>query len=165
MTPKKTQKRRKERGDFNPFPIFNAQMKKLLIFISVHLFSFSSFSQVDSTKKDSIAIKRGISTVNEQYKKYIPNFSPQSPNTAQSTKFGDYAVNLATGIPDIQIPLYSATAGSLSLPITLKYHASGHKIKSKATWVGWGWSLDVGDGISRTVQGLPDDMDGTTGSN
>jgi hypothetical protein len=140
-------------------------MKKLLLFISTLLYSFSSFSQVDSTKKDSTAIIRGISTINDQYKKYIPNFSPQSPNTAQSTKFGDYGVNLATGIPDIQIPLYSVLAGSLTLPITLKYHASGHKIKSKATWVGWGWSLDVGDGVSRTVQGLPDDVDGNTGKN
>lgn len=95
-------------------------MKKQLLFIlTLFLCSFSSYAQKESNKKDSTTLIRGLFSVNDQYKKYIPNFSPQSPNTAQSTKFGDYGVNLATGIPDIQIPLYSATAGSLTLPITL----------------------------------------------
>ena len=47
--------------------------------------------------------------------------------------------------------------GSLSLPISLGYHASGIKANEVASWTGIGWSLMAGGSISRTVLGLPDD--------
>jgi hypothetical protein len=51
------------------------------------------------------------------------------------------------------------------MPVVLNYHASGHKLLDKASWVGWGWSLSVGGSVSRNVQGQPDDRDGFSGSN
>src|SRR4051812_31022386 len=50
----------------------------------------------------------------------FPKVSPVSPEVAGLGKFGDYQVNMFTGIPDISIPLYEIKSKSLSLPITLR---------------------------------------------
>ena len=80
-----------------------------------------------------------------------------SPTAAALGKYGDIPVNYHTGIPQISIPVYTATAGSLSLPINLSYHASGLKVQEPASWVGAGWSLNAGGVITRSVMGGPDE--------
>jgi len=80
-----------------------------------------------------------------------------TPNAGALGKYGDIPVNHFTGIPQINIPLYTLQEGSLSLPITLNYHASGIKVAETASWVGLGWSLNAGGMITRTVLGLPDE--------
>lgn len=81
----------------------------------------------------------------------------QSPTAASLGKFGDIPVNLYTGTPDISVPLHEASGVNLSLPIQLKYHASGVKVREIAGWVGLGWNLNAGGVITRTVRGLPDE--------
>jgi YD repeat-containing protein len=80
-----------------------------------------------------------------------------SPTAAALGKYADIPVSYHTGIPQINIPLYTVKAGSLELPIGLSYHASGLKVNETASWVGAGWSLDAGGVITRTVMGLPDE--------
>ena len=82
---------------------------------------------------------------------------PQSPNVAALGEYGSYKVNLYTGLPDISIPIFEATSGSLNAPITLSYHASGIRYTDQATWVGLGWSLSAGGQISRNTVGKPDE--------
>src|ERR1700733_13867749 len=60
---------------------------------------------------------------NNQY--FIPLDMPKSPNSTQFAKYGDYPVNLYSGLPEISIPLYTVESGGLSVPVTLSYHASG----------------------------------------
>jgi hypothetical protein len=88
---------------------------------------------------------------------FVPAFYPKAPNTAAFTKYGDYQVNLFTGVPDISIPLYTIDAGGLKIPITLSYHASGIRVSDVASWVGLGWSLSNGGTISRSIIGGADD--------
>src|SRR5882724_7007874 len=66
---------------------------------------------------------------------------PAAPNTAALAKFGDIPVGLYAGIPKISIPIYQIKSGSLSLPITLNYHAGGVWVEEVASSVGLGWSL------------------------
>jgi hypothetical protein len=87
----------------------------------------------------------------------IGNVSIASPTAASLGKYGDIPVSYNTGIPNISIPIYTVKAGSLSLPISLSYHASGLKVQEQASWVGAGWSLNAGGVITRTVVGAPDD--------
>jgi hypothetical protein len=56
---------------------------------------------------------------------FIPLDMPKSPNSTQFAKYGDYPVNLYSGLPEISIPLYTVESGGLSVPVTLSYHASG----------------------------------------
>jgi len=90
----------------------------------------------------------------------LPNILPASPEAASFAKFGNYAVNMFTGIPDISIPLYEIKVGELSLPISISYHASGIKVNDYGSWVGLGWNLNAGGSVTRKVMGKPDDQSG-----
>src|SRR5258708_35764953 len=80
-----------------------------------------------------------------------------SPTAASLGKYGDIPVSYHTGIPQISVPIYTVQSGSLKLPISLSYHASGLKVHEPAGWVGAGWALNAGGAITRTVVGSPDD--------
>lgn len=83
--------------------------------------------------------------------------SISSPTAASLGKYGDIPVNNHTGIPNISVPIYSIHAGTIQLPLTLDYHASGLKVQEPSGWVGAGWSLNAGGVITRSVQGGPDE--------
>ncbi|GAB3910040.1 RHS repeat domain-containing protein [Mucilaginibacter boryungensis] len=85
---------------------------------------------------------------------------PPSPNTASLLKYAQIPVSKYTGLPNISIPLYTIQSGSLSLPVSLSYHASGIKASEEASWVGLGWSLNCGGVIGRSIRGK-DDMVGS----
>lgn len=87
--------------------------------------------------------------------------SISSPNAASLGKFADIPVNKHTGIPAINIPLYTVTDGALELPVSLSYHAGGVKVIESASWVGAGWALSAGGMITRTVRGIPDEAANT----
>jgi hypothetical protein len=82
--------------------------------------------------------------------------SPGAPNTASLGKYFEVPVNMSTGVPSIQIPLYVIKTGSISIPITLSYHSAGNKVNNPASWVGFGWDLSCGGVISKQVNGLDD---------
>lgn len=96
--------------------------------------------------------------VTVQIGKSMPNPIPGSPNAAALGKFGSYNVSHYTGLPSISIPIFEITSGSITLPITLQYHASGIRILENASWVGLGWSLSAGGQITREVRGHPDEQ-------
>ena len=80
-----------------------------------------------------------------------------SPTAASLIKYADIPVDNHTGIPEIEIPLYTLKNGPLELPIGLSYHAGGIRLEELASWVGLGWSLNAGGVITRTVRGTPDE--------
>lgn len=84
------------------------------------------------------------------------NYVPPSPNVATIQQYGDYPVSGATGLPTINVPLFTVDLNRYSLPITLNYHASGRKTALNFSSLGLGWSLDVTPVISRTVRGRAD---------
>lgn len=88
----------------------------------------------------------------------LPKVVPLSPNAAALVKSGDYKVGPITGRPAINFPIYTVESGSLKIPISLGYDASGVQVNQLATWVGLGWSLNIGNMITRTVRGLPDEL-------
>jgi YD repeat-containing protein len=89
---------------------------------------------------------------------------PPSPNAAALGKYGDWPINLYTGTVGINIPLYTLSAKSISIPIGLSYHASGIRVAEVASWVGTGWSITgAGSVITRSVKGLPDEIPGNVG--
>ncbi|WP_147424537.1 hypothetical protein [Flavobacterium sp. 81] len=73
-----------------------------------------------------------------------PDFTPKSPEASAFLKYGEYPVDLSTGVPGISLPIYSIKVDDLEIPISLSYHASGIKVGQEATWVGLGWNLNAG---------------------
>jgi len=106
-------------------------MKNLLI-ISLYLFSLNIYSQE------------------------VERLTFHSPEAASFKKYGDHPVSLFTGTPEISIPLFSFSEGSLKENISLSYHAGGIRVGQKATWVGLGWNLNVGGMITRNINGGDD---------
>jgi uncharacterized protein YjhX (UPF0386 family) len=88
----------------------------------------------------------------------IPEYTVSSPEAASLGKYGNYPVNLSTGVPTISIPLYQVKGKSLELPISLSYHASGIRVDQEATSVGLGWSLMAGGVITRTIRDQVDEQ-------
>ena len=93
----------------------------------------------------------------EQQLANLKNVIPPSPNSSSLGKYGDWPVSLYTGVPDISVPIYELKGRSLSVPISISYHAAGNKVGEVASWVGLGWNLNVGGMISRSIKGLPDE--------
>lgn len=133
---------------FFHFVLKHCCMKKLVtvagLSISLCLSFFNSFSQASPE-------------VATEINKMIPKVQQLSPNVAGLGKYGDYQVSLYTGLPEISIPIFEAKSGSVSVPITLSYHASGIKYGEKSSWVGLGWSLLAGGSVVRQVRGKIDE--------
>jgi YD repeat-containing protein len=119
---------------------------KQLVFIFLFGITFSSSINASGQGTADIA-------------KFMPRPVPASPNVSGLGKYGTYEVNMYNGLPDISIPIFEAKSGSLSVPITLSYHASGVRMTDVASWVGLGWSLSAGGQISRSTKGRPDEAE------
>ncbi|CAN5438544.1 hypothetical protein BH09BAC3_BH09BAC3_35950 [soil metagenome] len=88
----------------------------------------------------------------------LTNVIPPSPDAASLGKYGEWPVGLYTGVPQISIPIYELKGRSISVPISVSYHASGIQVGEIASRVGLGWSLNAGGAITRSVRGLPDEL-------
>lgn len=81
---------------------------------------------------------------------------PASPNAESLAKYVHSPVNTYNGIPNISIPLYTISSRDLSIPIGISYHSKGIKVEEDASWVGLGWTLNVGGAITQTIRGKDD---------
>jgi hypothetical protein len=95
-----------------------------------------------------------------------PPATVPSPNASSLGLYGQVPVSKYTGVPSINLPLYEIRDGSLSVPVSLNYHAAGYRPDMHPGWVGVGWNLEAGGTISRLVHHFPDEMDwpGTAGA-
>jgi RHS repeat-associated protein len=82
-----------------------------------------------------------------------------SPATTAFAKYVDIPVSYHTGVPNISLPIGSVTDGTLELPISLSYHASGIRMAETASWVGLGWNINAVGQVTRTVNGYPDEKE------
>lgn len=111
----------------------------------------------DTTKNTPLTNSVNVSGLTD-INNLIPQLTPKSPDVTAMEKFGSYPVNLYTGLPTIEIPIFEIKAGSVNIPVKLSYHASGIKVTDVATSVGMGWSLIYGGAVTRQVRGLPDEI-------
>lgn len=89
---------------------------------------------------------------------YVPKkLILSSPEATSIEKFVDYPVSQFTGVPSVNVPIYTIDLGSFKLPISASYHASGIKVDDIPSNIGIGWSLIAGGSISIQVNGLLDE--------
>lgn len=121
------------------FKIINNKNMKIesIVFVLLVFFSSLAVAQVD--------VKKVI---------------PPSPNAVALAKFADQPVNIHTGIPKVNIPLYdwNNSVSALSLNVSLDYHAGGIKVEEQSSNVGLGWALNAGGVVTRTMRGRPDEL-------
>lgn len=117
-------------------------MKKILLCIFFSLFISSA----------SVSAETGDDAMSQVLKTIIA----PSPQAAGIMRYGEYPVGPGTGVPQINIPLYTVSCDGVALPISISYHASGIKVDDIASSVGLGWSLSGLGMISRTICSSPD---------
>lgn len=119
-------------------------MRKIFLVLLLSTISKKGISQnIDISPNSNIEIG-GINklfTSPESYSFHRVNFLP---------------MNLYTGKIDINIPIYTIKSGDLEIPIALKYDMHANKVDSKASNVGWGWSLHSGGSIMRVIRDIDD---------
>lgn len=133
-------------------------MKKLFIFTG---FSFSVFPAATQIKK--IILFFSFLCINTTFAQELPEIVSQTPEAAALSKYSEYPVGTFTGVPAINVPLYTINSGDISLPLGLNYHAGGFKVSEEASWVGLGWTLSLNFAITRSVNGS-DDFTGGEGA-
>ena len=104
------------------------------------------------------AVMKGQDSNFENGAAQLPDFIPPSPTAYELGKYGQVPVGMFTGTPNISVPIYTYSGKSLSVPITLNYSSNGIKVDQMASWVGLGWSLNVGGVITRMVRDEPDEL-------
>lgn len=115
-------------------------------------------------KKAILIIASQLSLVFTQAFAQIPELThssviPPSPVASELTKYITYPVDLCNGLVKTSIPLYEIVDGDIRIPITLNYHASGLKPNMRSShWLGDGWSLSTGPLLSRTINGVADEI-------
>jgi|GEM_PF-5212093 len=83
---------------------------------------------------------------------------PPSPEATQLGVFGNVSPDLNSGAVQLDVPLPAAKGRQLSLALSLNYHYTGLQVAELPSWVGLGWTLSSGGVITRSVQGLPDEL-------
>jgi len=71
--------------------------------------------------------------INYKYPKIIY----PSPLANSFTRYGEIPIDFSTGIPKIEIPIYTIKGKKLSLPISISYHGSGIKVNDIASEMVW----------------------------
>lgn len=81
-----------------------------------------------------------------------------SSTNEMAQKISSTPVNLFTGLPDINLPIYSYNDNGLNLNISLSYFPQGVKPRSAdAGYFGINWALNAGGSITRNMKGGADD--------
>ena len=136
-------------------------MRRFILFVLMVMSMVTIQAQTDNADRQGVStdtIRLDSIPNRDTENPYSPleQFLPPSPQAAALARYGEYPVSLATGVPEIKIPLYEIKLGNYTLPISISYHASGIKVDDVASTVGLGWVLNAGGAISRTIVGAPD---------
>ncbi|WPO81515.1 hypothetical protein SD427_12155 [Chryseobacterium sp. JJR-5R] len=86
----------------------------------------------------------------------VNSIAPKSPDAAALFRYTETPVSLYTGVPDINIPLYTIKEGDIEVPISISYHGGGIKVNDEASSIGLGWSLNAGGSVSQIMAGAND---------
>lgn len=82
-------------------------------------------------------------------------------NTLQSFSQEEIPVDMYTGTPTIQVPLWTVSHHDISLSVALSYNANGIRAGQPRGNFGLGWTLIASGSVKRELKGLPDDFTGT----
>lgn len=88
----------------------------------------------------------------------LPETIPPSPQAGEFVKFLDFPMDLSSGLPEIDIPIFTIKSKELTLPISVSYHASGLRPNTDESGVvGLGWHLNASGIITRSINRQPDE--------
>lgn len=88
-----------------------------------------------------------------------PEVVPPPPSVASLMRFEEVPIDYYTGQPNINIPLGNISLDkNLSYGIGLSYNTQAIRVDERSGWLGTGFAMSTGGTISRTIKGLPDEL-------
>ena len=99
-----------------------------------------------------------FSAINGQFN---PSIHPLSPQAADFVQYGNTRASYFTGGVDLKIPLYTYKDNDFELPVFVGYNSSGFVPNRRDGIVGLNWFLSAGGVITRTINGVADDRQGS----
>ncbi|WP_100077339.1 hypothetical protein [Chryseobacterium camelliae] len=94
--------------------------------------------------------------IDERYKNYYFNNTPNAPTTSSFLRYGDIQNNEYTGTNSLGIPLFDVKSGNIKFGLVLQYiSGNGIKARDEATSVGLGWDIPLPT-ITQSVLGYND---------
>ncbi|MCR9013207.1 hypothetical protein [Gabonibacter chumensis] len=93
------------------------------------------------------------------YERTYPNIlnnCVENPVMSRLFTYNELPFRHSTGQVQIQIPVHELVINSLSLPIGVSYNSSGIRIQDNPGIIGYGWSMNCGFKISRSIRGKND---------
>lgn len=91
----------------------------------------------------------------------LPSILQPSPIAQNFMRYGEIPIDFSTGVPQIEIPIYTIGNKKVQLPLSISYHSSGIKVTDVSSEVGIGWVLNAGGIVSRTMLDVYDEDGGT----
>jgi hypothetical protein len=122
-------------------------MKKLLFIISYFIFHILYFIW-------GLALFPSVPLLSQTGSNQV---IPYPELAREFQKYLGYPVSMATGILDINIPLFDVKVDNYTLPFSLSYHSSGIKVTQSPGMVGYGWSLIPSFRITRVIHNRDDE--------
>lgn len=110
---------------------------------------------IDTVKKPKPDSVRAGELASSSFAPYMNPSAP--PEAARANALGNIPVNLYTGSPVINLPIYTLTEGRLNLPLYMNYSHSVVKPTAVAGWTGLGFDLAGVPTLSRMIRGFPDE--------
>ncbi|MFD0998712.1 PKD domain-containing protein [Ohtaekwangia kribbensis] len=74
---------------------------------------------------------------------------------------GEVPVDMFTGTPSIEIPLWTVSDHDLAHPVYMTYRGGGVRVSDATGSYGIGWDLLAGGSVTRALKSLPDDFTGS----
>jgi RHS repeat-associated protein len=136
-------------------------MKKLILAVCVTA-TISTFGQEISTPKDTTKGLSSVTTLSvvppaPNTNTYKPNLILPSPHAASLGNYGNTSVNLSSGLPSPNIPLFELKEGETNLSMSASYQYRGFKPFEGPSIMGRGWSLNAGGLITRVIKSRADE--------
>jgi len=94
---------------------------------------------------------------------YAQSFSQEridvpAPQTYDFIRYGNIPVSQYTGGLDFSVPIYQYSDNDFNFGVDVRYNSSGFKPNKRSSAVGLDWFLNAGGSITRSINGLPDDI-------
>ncbi|QEH41135.1 RHS repeat domain-containing protein [Chitinophaga sp. XS-30] len=110
-----------------------------LFFLTLSLFATQSFAQTNYTAA-------------------VSKITPVSPEASSISMYQNYPVDFISGVPQIELPLFDIDTKMGRIPFNLSYHPGKLKSGELTGTIGWGWTLSPNMGVTRSIIGVPDDI-------
>lgn len=81
-----------------------------------------------------------------------------SPQTYDFIRYGNIPVSQYTGSLNLTVPIYKYSDNDFSFGVDINYNSAGFKPNKRSSAVGLDWYINAGGSITRSIEGLPDDV-------